>query len=245
MSGNQSQGSGGGHSVLHSCIAAAIGACGVPLITALWQRFFGVSLAEWKAYALASVLGGLVFLLLWQGTNWLARRPGVRHRWPFRRWPSPWPAGNRIAIYVADLHGDDAHHTARSNIIASIRRELVDAVEVLPVEQLIGSDSDQDRAVAEADSDARALLRARRGDLLIRGRRHSIDQTTRLDLRFVTAESAQDSGQRIGFTPDLYLDERFAPEMGAALAAVAASLARPAFEQGTSVAWRLTLLVER
>ena len=102
MSGNQSQGSGGGHSVLHSCIAAAIGACGVPLITALWQRFFGVSLAEWKAYALASVLGGLVFLLLWQGTVWLARLPGVRHRWPFRRWPSPWPAGNRIAIFVAD-----------------------------------------------------------------------------------------------------------------------------------------------
>jgi len=94
---------------------------------------------------------------------------------------------------------------------------------------------------------ARAFLRKTRGDLILWGTLHELAPRSEIELRFVGYPAAS-AGDRFRFAANsLWLDETFAPEIGTALAATAASLAAPILEESgrTVVWWRLTPQVER
>src|SRR5437764_569060 len=79
------------------------------------------------------------------------------------------------------------------------------------------------------------------------GRLDSNGPTKNLELWFVSSDRAEPAGRAFSFHGQkLQLDDAFPPEMGAALAAVAASVALPVASQpGTAVAYRLSLFVDR
>ena len=227
--------------IFQSCVAAAIGAACAPLFTFCWKHYPGGDPPAWALGAVPSLAGGVVVLGLWYGSHLLLRR-----RWRRR---AECPKGDRIAVYVADLHGDNGTQSARASVIDSILREIgSETVEVLPAGfELTPTDGvSSDRSAGAANAEARKFLSRKGGDLLIWGRVHTIGQQNVLELRFVGAESGGAAAPRFGFNQELLLEEKFAPEMGATLAALAASLALPALSQrGTAIGKRLLPLVDR
>ncbi|HEV3276105.1 MAG TPA: hypothetical protein VG860_04765 [Terriglobia bacterium] len=132
----------------------------------------------------------------------------------------------------------------------SIRAELgPECVEVLPagIQLSLTEGVSLDEAALDASRKARALLAKNHGDLLIWGRVHKLpEQKAVIDLRFVSAAQPGLEGQRFGFTDKLTLEAGFGPEMGAALAAVAAVLAAPAVsDAGRYIAGTLKPVADR
>jgi tetratricopeptide (TPR) repeat protein len=223
--------------ILQGLLAATIGAAGVPAVSYCWRVLDPGEAPEWAKATIPNVVGAAVFMgLLAFGSS---RFAGLR-----RRRKAAAAKGDRMAIYVADLNGDNATQTARTNVIDSILREIGgDTVEVLPAgfELGLSESMSTDRWADEANADARKLLRKKGGDLLIWGRVHKMGQQNMLELRFVGAHIGGAEGHRFGYTQEWLLEEKFAPEMGAALAAQAASLALPAVSQGGSPIWKRLL----
>ena len=151
----------------------------------------------------------------------------------FAHWNTPEAQGDRLSIYVARFGDDDLSTMARDRVIASIRSELGPGrVEVLPagIQLALTPEVSDDSAPDTATSGARSLLKEKHGDLLIWGRVYAVPgMKPKLDLRFVSAETARSRNEAFGLTDKLMLDPEFGPEMGAALAAVASALAAPVF----------------
>jgi tetratricopeptide (TPR) repeat protein len=228
--------------ILENCAAAFIcGSCTWSLVH-FWRYYFGGEPPEWLTGPLPPLLAGIAFGVIWHFMGWIRRTASVLGRRTLV------PSGDRIAIYVADLFGDDQEGTARANVVASIQHAIgTGAVEVLTTRlRLRLADGSVGRAVEDTNAEARRWLRRNDGELLIWGRILTLNQMSVLELRFVTADGPDDmAGQRFRFDRELLLEEKFAPEMGAALGAVAGALALPATERGTAVGYRLSLLADR
>jgi hypothetical protein len=194
-------------------------------------------LPDWLQAGILSVCGAALVLGIWQGTKLVTRRRTTQS--------AEAGQGDRIAIYVADLHGDDATHSVRARLIDLIIFELgIDIVQVLAIDtKLMVIEENTDHMVEASYAEARRQLRKMNGDLLIGGRVHAFAREKVLKLRFLTAATA---GHTVCFPGALHLEEKFTPELGTALAALIALLALPAVSpRGTAVWKRLMLLARR
>jgi tetratricopeptide (TPR) repeat protein len=188
-----------------------------------WTGLLHKDLPSWLQGALPSFAGAAI---LGAGA-WLLSRPLSR-----RLGKTPPIKGDRLSIYVAHFGDDQLSSDARDRVIASIRAELgPERVEVLPAGILLRPTEgvSDDASADDARKKARALLKKKHGDLLIWGKFYNWpEKEAQIDLRFVSAESDRSRDEPFGFTPKLMLEADFGPEMGAAVAAVASTLAVPA-----------------
>ena len=231
--------------ILEALIATAIGGGLLPAVDYAWKHGFHSAPPEWARGALPS-LGAAAVLIpaVWLSTRFLRRVATRRQRKTARA------KGDRLSIYVARLGEDETSETARASVMDSIRAELgPERVEVLPagIQLSLTEGVSLDEAALDASRKARALLAKNHGDLLIWGRVHKLpEQKAVIDLRFVSAAQPGLEGQRFGFTDKLTLEAGFGPEMGAALAAVAAVLAAPAAsDAGRYIAGTLKPVADR
>lgn len=127
--------------------------------------------------------------------------------------------GDRLAIYVAWIDGDDACGTARHRIMTSLRHEIGrDTVEVLPagLRPRWHDDLGFDAVKTATEREAHRLLQRKGGHLLIWGRLDHLDGSSVLELNFTSPDTAVTEGS-YSFADKLRLDAAFGPEAGAAL----------------------------
>ena len=139
-------------------------------------------------------------------------------------WNTPEARGNRLSVYITRFGDDEPSDRARDRVIASIRSELGDRVEVTAANfQLDGTQEvTDDSALAKATRQARAFLKDKHGDLLIWGKFYTLPETKpQIEIRFVSAGLEFSASEPFGLTDKLMLDGDFGPEMGAVLAAFA------------------------
>jgi tetratricopeptide (TPR) repeat protein len=186
-----------------------------------------VTVLLWSVIAIA--------LLLWN--LWRERR---RH-------PDGTPKPGKVAIYVAELKGDDKEGSHRNHILLSLRRELSDSVQVLRAgielrAQEKGNPEDDARA---ANRKGQRYLNHKKyeGDLLIWGQ--VLQDSKLVELRFTSPAHNAVEQKRITLTEKMLLAPDFGPELAAALAAIAAQLALPAFDRGKFVADVLIPVAEK
>ena len=231
--------------IFQSLVATAIGAgCG-PLVTWCWSLAFHRQQTGGAENLISAVTTAVLFLFCWLiwGIAGRLRRHG-QHK-------TPRAEGKRLAIYVAELTGDDAAGSARASVINTIRHELgKDTVEVnvAGIHLAPKPGLNETAAAIEIARQARALLRRRNGDLLIWGARRTLSQTDAIELHFVSAtdDRGRDKPFAVMTGNRLLLEADFAPEMGTALAALTAALAAPAVsERGTYIARRLIPVADR
>jgi hypothetical protein len=224
-------------------LVVALGAGFMPGITYCWETFVGGKLPDWVHDMAPNAIGALVLIPIFGLTGY-----GARLLWSRRHTGSARARGNRLAIYVAWIEGDDARGAARSRIMYSLRQEIGgDTVEVLPagLRPRWHADLGFEAVKAATEPKAHRLLRRKGGHLLIWGRLDHLDGRSVLELSFTSPHSAAAEG-RYGFTGDkLLLDSAFGPEAGAALAAVTAALASPAADSSRFIADRLRPLADR
>ena len=229
--------------VVEGLVGAGLGPLLLPAVAAFWQRVFHTKPPEWAKGVVPNLIAAVALGL----PSWLLAR--LTHRWRERRRHATARAkGDWISIYVADFGGGQASRTARDSVIASLRNELPrERAEVLPagIALKLKEGVSLDDAANEAAEQARALLKRKHGDLLIWGQLLTMDLKSVVELRFVSAAQDGAEGRRFGFTEKLTLEPGFASEMGAALAAVAASLAVPAGDTGKYVAGTLMPIAGR
>ena len=228
--------------IFQGLIATALGTGLQPAVKLGWERLFPQHpLRDWAQEPLANLAGVIVLALAFWLLIWPVKRVMTR-----RMRATALAKGDRISIYVARFGDDDESRAARESVIASIRTELgPKQVEVLPagVQLALTDGVSYEDAANEATSQARSLLKKKHGDLLIWGKLHTIAGNTVIELRFVSAAQDGSEGQRFGFTDKLTLEAGFGPEMGAALAAVAGTLALPAVQDRGMYAARILLPV--
>jgi tetratricopeptide (TPR) repeat protein len=231
--------------VFQGLIAAAVGGACQPAVSWCWQHAVHKAPPDWIAATLPNAGGAAVlFFALWLSGSLVHRE--VRQR----RYKTVKSKGDRLAIYVAQLDGDDAQGTMQRAIIDTLLHELGKAAtEVLPAGECLrlteGASTDTEALAASRR--ARALLRASGGQLMIWGRVLSAGEHRRLSLRFVSAtQDGATEGARAGLTTDFRLEPRFLTDLGAALAAEAVAEASPAItDRGKYVADRLIPIADR
>ena len=209
-------------------VAAVLGGGLLPAARYGWERLFARQLGDWAQGTRATVVGAVVLI----PTVWVVTLPILRLT--NRRMPAkPQANRNKLVIYVAQFGNDEASEAARTRVIDSIRKELnPNAVEVLRAEVLLNltEGASFDEAADHTSAEAHRLLSRNQGDLLIWGRVHTIGEGAVIELRFVSAVRDGREGGRIGFTGTLRLEPGFGAEVGAAAAAIAATLAVPTVE---------------
>ena len=229
--------------IFQGLIAGAIGAACGPLATWCWSFSFHQEQPDWAKNLVAGLIGAAVLLFVWSIwgiAGWQRQR--LRHR-------TARAEGRRLAIYVAELAGDDATGSARASVINTIRHELGrDTVEVntAGIQLAPKPNLNETEAAIEITRQARALLRRHNGDLLIWGARRTLRQTDTIELHFVSASDDRGRDKPFALTDNLLLEADFAPEMGTALAALTAALAAPAVSsRGTYIARQLIPVADR
>src|SRR5262249_1820272 len=148
--------------IFQSLAAAAIGASCYPFFSHLWQRIIGSDPPDWAKATLPNALAaGVALGLIIFGSHGVAL---------FRR--TARAKGDRIAVYVARLVGDDESGTLRRSVIDTIINELGrDAMEVIPAAIMLQRQegySDED-SLAGANIKARKFLLRKRAQLLVWG----------------------------------------------------------------------------
>ena len=176
----------------------------------------GIAAIVWLA-VLCSVLG-------W--SRWRNRRKHVHGK----------TKPGRIAIYIAELEGDERNGQHRTNVVRSLKRELGDLVQILRAGIELKAEESGNPAddAAAANRRAQRYLRKKGGDLLIWGRviKGAIGV---IELRFSSAAHDSSDEKRFRYDAKQDLTEDFGEEFNAALAAVAASSATPAQKIGQFV----------
>lgn len=156
--------------------------------------------------------------------------------------------GDRIAIYVALLDGDDAYSTLRRSVIDTLRQELGrKAVEVIPAGILLRLNEavSDDLAALGAQKEAQKLLRSKGGHVLVWGRIHKHGGRTIIELRFASGTYGSE-GNRFGITEKLLLEPDFLEKVGGALAGVVIVAAVPAiFQPGKFFPQTLVTVADR
>ncbi|MGA3024563.1 MAG: tetratricopeptide repeat protein [Bryobacteraceae bacterium] len=214
--------------IFQGLMAATLGGGLLPAVQIGWQRVFHHALPSPADGTLASAVVALVLIPAF----WLLAKPLSRLAAHRLLGKTPDIKGDRLSIYVAHFGDDELSAATRDRVIASIRAELgPERVEILPAGILLRlTEGVSDDVAADATrKKARALLKKKHGDLLIWGKVYSIlGERAKIDLRFVSAEYDRSRAELFGFTDKLMLEADFGPEMGAALAAVASTMAIPA-----------------
>jgi tetratricopeptide (TPR) repeat protein len=194
-------------------------------IGAGWNHFFHNSLPAW---AIEMVKGPVMEALGILSAALVSALLAIHARRRFLG-KTPHPKGNRIAIYVAQFGEDEASTGAREAVMRSIEKELGrERAEVLPAGVRLELDRNvsRDQATERANAKARAILKKNGGDLLIWGHMATMPgMAARVELNFVSAEREHSRPEPYGLTQSLMLDADFGPEMGTALAALAATAA--------------------
>jgi len=167
--------------------------------------------------------------------------------WERRRHPDGKPKPGKVAVYVAEFKGDDHEGSHRNHILLSLREQLGASVQILragirPRAQEKGNPEDD--ALAANRKGQRYLNHKRyEGDLLIWGQ--ILQDSKLVELRFTSRAHDGAEQKRFTFTEKLLLAPDFGPELAAALAAIAAQLALPAFNAGKYVADVLLPVAEK
>ena len=164
--------------VFQSCIAAAVVSGCTYAITYFCQHYLGAKPPDWALGVVPPLVGGVVVFGVWQIARIVfRRRQQVRGRVEAAK-------GDRIAIYVADLKGDNPQRAGYAGVVDSIVREIGrDTVEVLPagIELALSENTSTDHAADAANTEARRLLHRKPGDLLIWGCVHQIGHESVLE----------------------------------------------------------------
>jgi hypothetical protein len=138
--------------IFQSCIAAAIVSGCTYAVTYCWQHYLGGKPPDWALGAVPPLFGGVAVFGLWQVGLAFRRRRRVRRRVEAAQ-------GDRIAIYVADLKGDNQQRTAYAAVVDSIVKQIGrNTVEVLPagIELVLSEGTSTDRAADALDAEARS-----------------------------------------------------------------------------------------
>jgi len=144
--------------------------------------------------------------------------------------------GDRLAIYVAQLEGDNEAGNVRSLIIETLNHEIGrNAVEVRPEgsASILPEDSSLDNDIApEVLERAREILNKNAGHLYIWGRVSTIGQSMAVWLRFISTAPGHDGNEtrKFAITEDQTLGTQFAPEMGKVFGAIVVSMALPTIQ---------------
>ncbi len=232
--------------VTEGVCAAAVGSLCLPIVKFIWPLYSNDRLPDLIAGVAPNLVAALVLIPAFVLLTPKARRAVFRLR-PI----TPNPKGIKLSIYVAELDGDDDRQTHRRSLIDSITEQIGrNAVEVIPAGLTLKHKDgvSEDDAALPAMHEARQLLRAKKGDLLIWGRVHTvIGRGACVELRFVSANLDGTEGKRFGLVEDkLTLDVDFGPAMGTALSATVAALALPASENiGSYLVPKLRPLADR
>lgn len=172
----------------------------MPVVKISCERFLHRPLGEATEGTVANAVAATILI----PTFWLLTKPLSRLASRRLLGKTPEATGNRLSIYVAYFGDDEISATARSRVIASIRREIgPDCVEVLPagIELHLTPDVSEDSAADDAKRKARFLLKKKRGDLLIWGKVYVMpEMKPQIELRFVSAESERFREEPFGFT---------------------------------------------
>jgi hypothetical protein len=205
---------------------------------------------RWQPFqALAAVFAASVSLASIQASPFYKSltRP-IAERWAAYRTPTA--SGNRIAIFVARFGDNDISTLTQERVVATLRHEFgPERVEIIPtgITLTLTPNVSDDRSTDDATTAARALLRAKHGDLLIWGQVDAVPgMKPQIEVRFVTSETSTARDEPFSLTDKLMLDAEFLPEMGVALAGVASVLATPVFSnQGQFLVETLTPVADR
>lgn len=158
--------------------------------------------------------------------------------WERRRHPDGKPKPGKVAIYVAELRGDDKEGSHRNHILLSLRQQLGASVQVLRagIELRVEEKGDPEDDARGANRKGQKYLDRgkHRGDLLIWGQ--ILQESKLVELRFTSRAHDGAEQRRFNLTEKMLLAPDFGPEMAAALAAIAAQLALPAMNPGKYVA---------
>jgi len=133
---------------------------------------------------------------------------------------------NKITIRVARLGAGEAGRKAQEYVMKSIKEVLVtDVVSIqrAPIDLSVAVDYE-----AQSKASALRFLKRQQCDVLIWGTMNSASQMKdQFDLRFSAAGFSPDPRATFELTQHFSLDATFGPELGTAVAAVAASMALP------------------
>jgi tetratricopeptide (TPR) repeat protein len=155
-----------------------------------------------------------------------------------RRHPDGRPTPGKVAIYVAELRGDNGGGLHREHVLYSLRQQLGDCVQILCAGLQLGGNKtgNPDYDALSANRKGRRFLNQGRhkGDLLIWGQ--VLKDEKLVELRFTSPAHDGAEQKRFNLTEKLLLAPDFGPEMAAALATIAAQLALPAVNPGRFVA---------
>ena len=195
----------------------------------------------WKGFPSYEVITRTVTGFLWLGLTllvvWRNRRKHVQGK----------AEPGKVAIWVAELEGDDKEGTHRTHIIRTLRWELGESVQILRagIELHVDEKGNVEDDAYAANHKGQRYLNANgnNGDLLIWGR--VIKEEKLVELRFASPAHDGAEQKRFTFTEKMLLAQDFGPELAAALAAIAAQLALPANETGRYVADALIPVAER
>ncbi|MBI1330928.1 MAG: tetratricopeptide repeat protein, partial [Alphaproteobacteria bacterium] len=177
-------------------------------------------------YAHTAITGALALALL--GAGWLAVKAGreTYARWALARLPVASSA--RLSIVVATLKGDKGGERSH-RVTLSLRDQLGERVQVLPIGiTVLHAYPYDDRQRQTAMKVVRRILEQTQADLLIWGTTHTAEKV--IDLNFAARQTAHASSQSYALDTTLRLPENFGGDLGAALAAIAATSAAPAVD---------------
>ena len=190
-------------------------------------------------------LSAIVALLLWIAFAILFSLWNLC--WERRRHPDGKPKPGKLAIYVAELKGDDKEGSHRNHILLSLRQQLGASVQLLragigPRAQEKG-DPEDDALAANRQGHKYLNHKKYQGDLLIWGQ--IIQDSKLVEIRFTSRAHDGAEQMRFNFTEKMLLAPDFGSELATALAAIAAQLALPALNAGKYVADVLIPVAEK
>lgn len=162
----------------------------------------------------------------------------VAYRQRRRRHKTMKASGNKIAVYITQLQGDDDAGNHRAILIDSLRDQIGShMLEIIPEGELPVSsrDSSTDDTIApRVEEKARDMLQKNGGSVYIWGRVFTIGTTTSLALRFVSLSPEHDGMDRQVFniTSENKLDAKLAPTVIKAVSMIVLSKIMPLLKGG-------------
>jgi tetratricopeptide (TPR) repeat protein len=177
-----------------------------------------------KRRATPGELTAIVTLLVWLA---IALVLVVWYQWRERqRHPDGKPKPGKVAIYVAELKGDDKQGSHRNHILLTLRQHLGISVQVLRAGIELRAEEkgnpEDDSSAANMKGQRYLNLSKHRGDLLIWGQ--ILQESKLVELRFTSAAHDGAEQMRFTFAEKMLLAPDFGPELATALAAIAAQL---------------------
>jgi tetratricopeptide (TPR) repeat protein len=183
-------------------LAGALAFLLVPGFKHLWTDILRLPLPQ----AAESFLPGFVAALILAGAAYGLSKPVA-----FRIAGTLGARGDKLAIYVARLGPTEDGLTAQARVIASIRKELGESVQILSAADDLSYGVTDDSLAEDARRAGRLLLKKKHGDLLIWGKALMMQEMKpRLDIRFVSAQLEWERPESTyGFNEHFTVDDDF------------------------------------